>query len=310
MPYKLGQMPSDMAAQDEMADYLEVKCILSTDGGFSIVEAAEDNGFVEDEDPAMSPEIDEYGVYAEALSQIDERNRTLTARRYPFIGERNSISISEECSDYFRTIYTFLLFATRWKMGADRIVQGKDGTALFERLCNRVLINYFGSHAKGMIFGTGAESGDKGFESKVRAMLDRFTEKGYQFRRPDGDRNNQKDGNVDLVAFVPFNDNRKGHFVAFGQCKTGTHWRDKLGQLNPKTFCDLYLQPTLAFTPICVYMVSEACYDDWEQLSRKAQGILFDRTRIMQFVPDVDVMDENLYKDIAVWVNGVKQSLL
>lgn len=308
MSYNLGMLPSDMATLDEIADYLEVKCLLSAEESFSIVEAAEDNGFVEDEDMVKSPEVDAYGNYADALLQIDERNRAITNNRYPFIGEQDSISISEDCSEYFKTIYTFLLFATRWKMGADRIVQGKDGTLLFERLCNSVLINYFGHHTQGMVFGTGTESDDNGFEAKVKGMLDRFAEKGYLFRRPDKDRNRQKDGKVDLIAFIPFNDSRKGHFVAFGQCKTGTHWRDKLGQLNPKAFCNLYLQPPLAFTPVCIYMVSEACNDDWEQLARNSQGVLFDRTRIMQFIPDS--IDANLYNDIATWVNGVKRLLL
>ena len=297
-----------MATQDEIADYLEGKCLLSADKSFSIVEAAEDNGFVEDEDAVESPEVDAYSSYADALLQIDERSRAITNNRYPFIGEQNSISLSDDCSEYFKTIYTFLLFATRWKMGADRIIQGKDGALIFERLCNSVLINYFGHHAQGMVFGTGAESDDDGFEAKVKGMLDRFAEKGYLFRRPDRDRNRQKDGKVDLVAFIPFNDSRKGHFVAFGQCKTGTHWREKLGQLNSRTFCDLYIQPSLAFIPVCIYMVSEACNDDWEQLARNSQGVLFDRTRIMQFIPDS--IDENLYNDIAVWVNGVKELIL
>lgn len=308
MPYRLGELPSDKATQDEIADYLEVKCLLSADDSFSIVEAAEDNGFVEDEDAVESPEVDAYSSYADALLQIDERSRAITNNRYPFIGEQNSISLSDDCSEFFKTIYTFLLFATRWKMGADRIVQGKDGALLFERLCNSVLINYFGHHAQGMVFGTGAESDNEGFEAKVRGMLERFAEKGYLFRRPDRDRNRQKDGKVDLVAFIPFNDSRKGHFVAFGQCKTGTHWREKLGQLNPRTFCDLYLQPSLASTPVCIYMVSEACNDDWEQLARYSQGVLFDRTRIMQFIPDS--IDENLFNDIAAWVNGVKELIL
>lgn len=305
MSYSLGQLPSGKATQDEIADYLEVKCILSDDDNFSIVEAAEDDGFVEDEDTVESLGIDPYSTYADALLQIDERCKSITNNRYPFIGEQNSISISYDCSEYFKTIYTFLLFATRWKMGKDRIVQGKDGTLLFERLCNYVLSNYFGHYAQGIVFGTGAETEDVGFEAKVMGMLDKFTEKGYIFRRPDGDCKRQKDGKVDLVAFIPFNDSRKGHFIAFGQCKTGTHWRDTLGQLNPRSFSDLYIQPPLAFSPVCIYMVSEACNDDWEQLARNSQGVLFDRTRLMQFVPDS--IDEHLYDDITIWVNGIKQ---
>lgn len=308
MPYKIGQLPSEMATQDEIADYLEVKCLLSADNSFSIVEAAEDNGFVEDEDTVETLEIDAYISYADALLQIDERNRIITNSRYPFVGEQNSISLSDGCSEYFKTIYTFLLFATRWKMGAERIIQEKDGTLLFERLCNSVLVNYFGQHAKGMVFGTGEQSNEKGFEEKIKRMLDRFAEKGYLFRRPDGDRNHQKDGKVDLLAFIPFNDSRKGHFIAFGQCKTGTSWREKLGQLNPRNFSDLFIQPPLVFPPVCIYMVSEACDDDWEQLARSSNGVLFDRMRIMQFVPDS--IDDDLYNDIAIWIQGVKNLIL
>lgn len=307
MPYKIGQLPSEMATQDEIADYLEVKCLLSADNSFSIVEAAEDNGFVENEDTVEALGIDAYISYADALLQIDERYRIITNNRYPFVGEQNSISLSDDCSEYFKTIYTFLLFATRWKMGAERIIHKKDGTFLFERLCNSVLINFFGQHSKGMVFGTGEESDEKGFEAKIKRMLDSFAEKGYMSRRPDGDRNHQKDGKVDLVTFIPFNDSRKGHFIAFGQCKTGTTWREKLGQLNPRTFSDLYIQPPLAFPPMCIYMVSEACNDDWERLAKDSQGVLFDRMRIMQFVPDSNSIDENLYNDITIWVNGVKE---
>jgi len=50
-------------------------------------------------------------------------------------------------------------------------------------------------------------------------------------------------------------------------------------------------------------MVSEACDKDWEVLAAKASGILFDRTRVMQFLPDK--IEANLFNDIAIWTNGV-----
>ena len=306
MSYKLGQLPSLLATQAEMADYLEVSCLLSLEKSFSIVEAVEDNGFVEDEDALDSPEIDEYYGYADALLQIDERARFANGR-YPFIGEEKSVSLDLSCPEYFRKIYTFLLFATRWNMGSERIVNGKDGTLLFERLSNAVLTQYFGNHSKGMVFGTGIEADEKGFESKVKMMLNLFAEKGYQFRTPDASRRRQKDAKVDVIAFIPFNDNRKGQFVAFGQCKTGTSWRDKLGQLCPSNFCKLFIQPPLSFTPVCVYMVSEACENDWEELSVNSMGLLFDRTRIMQFLPPS--LEDNLYRDISDWVEGVKEMI-
>ena len=302
MPYKIGNLPSPKATQAEIADFLEVSCLLSEEGSFSIVKAALDNGIVEDEDAVDTPEIDEYDGYSDALSQIDER-QNLIGDKYPFKGERLSLCDNVDCPKFYRTVYTFLLLATRWDMSSKRIVNGKDGALLFERLCNEILINYFGHSSKSMVFGTGAENGVKGFKEKVNEMLNEFSEKGYQFKMPEDVRNNQKDAGVDLVAFIPFKDSRKGHFVAFGQCKTGTCWRDKIGQMCPPAFCSLYLSPPLRFTPICIYMVSEACDKDWEVLAAKASGILFDRTRVMQFLPDK--IEANLFNDIAIWTNGV-----
>ena len=306
MPYKLGSLPSEQATQAEIADYLEVQCLLSGDGFYSIVEAVEDSGLVEDEDSVDSSEVDVYNGYADALLQIDIRNQ-YNGDRYPFEGGKKNIALKEGVSEYYKTIYTFLLLATRWKMDADRIVGNIDGTLLFERLCKEVLLNYFGPKSKGLVFGTGSE--DKGgFKLKVENMLHSFSEKGYFFRSPDGDRHHQKDGKIDLVAFIPFNDSRKGHFIAFGQCKTATTWRDKLGQLNPNNFCRLYIQPPLSFIPICIYMVCEACEDEWEELSVKSSGILFDRTRIMANLPDK--MDPAIYNDIVTWVTGIKQKFV
>ena len=78
--------------------------------------------------------------------------------------------------------------------------------------------------------------------------------------------------------------------------------------MNPRSFCDLFLNPPLRFNPISIYMVSEAVDDDWEILSSKTSGLLFDRTRIVQFLPNK--IDQNLYNNIKQWVEGVKQKFL
>ena len=55
-------------------------------------------------------------------------------------------------------------------------------------------------------------------------------------------------------------------------------------------------------------MVCEACEDEWEELSVKSSGILFDRTRIMANLPDK--MDPAIYNDIVTWVTGIKQKFV
>lgn len=308
MPYKIEQqLPSENATYSEIADFLEVKCFLSPENNFSIVEAAEEEGFVENEDCSNSIEFDSYQKYSDALIEIDERQNKLN-NKYPFIAERASLTYSKESLEYYKLIYVFLVLVTRWNMGSRRIVNDLDGTILFERLCNQVLLNFFGNNTKGFVFGTGCEITENSFEAKICKMIDLFKERGYKYRSPEGNLHKQKDGKVDLVTFIPFNDERKGHFVAFGQCKTGTSWKGMLGQMDPDGFCKLYIEPPLAFTPISIYMVAESCDEEWEELSVKSRGLLFDRIRIMEFLPKS--IDKKLFCEIKTWVEGIKQILL
>ena len=99
--------------------------------------------------------------------------------------------------------------------------------------------------------------------------------------------------------FIPFADSRKGQFIAFGQCKTGTNWRSAVSQLDPKVFCDSFCYPSPGFTPIAVFMVAEAFTDNWEYLLRSTNGLLFDRTRIMQYLPYE--IEKDLLAQIRKW---------
>lgn len=306
MAYKIGSLPSPQASMEELADYLEIQCILSDEKSFSIVEAAEDNNIVTEEDASDFLDDEIYQPFKDALLQIEERKKILQTR-YPFSAELALISSAEDCGDKNGLIYTFLLFATRWNMGKKRIINGKDGSLIFERLCIEVLKNYFGGNSRGIIFGTGDENQDKSFKSKLHRMLENFVEKGYIIRDPDECRHNEKDAGVDLIVFTPFRDSRKGHFIAFGQCKTGTNWPGLLGQLNSRSFSQCYISPPLVFNPIHVYMISESFNDDWESRVSKTGGILFDRTRIMEYVPET--IDPNILNDMYIWIEGIKKQI-
>lgn len=183
-----------------------------------------------------------------------------------------------------------------------------DGTAIFERLCCCIMHEFFGSYSQSFVFGTGAVEGE-GFYDKLGDMLSKLSEKGYSYRKPDGDNGMEKDGSVDVVTFIPFADSKKGQFIALSQCKTGLSWRTSISQLNPSSFSCSYVSPAFVFTPISVFMVAETLDDEkgnWERLSRDSHGLLFDRCRLMQFVPeDLDTRDSLLYHDMCQWNLGV-----
>lgn len=291
MSYKIGQLPSPKATLSEISDFIEYQCLISGNSIYSAISGESAMGILYDDDLEYSSKFEE------ALSEIEDRCN-FAGGNYPFETSTNLLKIKENIDDNVVDIYKFLLLSTRENMSENKVAAGIDGTALFEDLCAWMLKNYFGEKCTSFVFGTGREN-DSPFSVKVQELLDKLNEGCMEFRLPDNDNGKQKDGKLDVVVFIPFADNKKGQFIAFGQCKTGTNWRTSIYQLNPATFCNTYCNPTPGFTPIAVFMVSEAFTENWEQLQRASNGILFDRIRIMNYLPEK--IDNGLLENIRRW---------
>lgn len=298
MSYQLGRIPSPRPTLSEIADFMEFNCITNDNGSFSTVELSTAMGIPGDDGDVPGEDPENYDC---ALSEVDDRY-IFANRHYPFETSNKSIRIRTDVNDVVKDIYFFLLLSTRENMSAGRVADGIDGTAIFEELCAAVLKNYFGESCCSFVFGTGCNDNDT-FGNRVQKMLDSFTEGKMSFRHPDSDKKQQKDGKLDIVAYIPFADRKKGQFIAFGQCKTGTNWQASISQLNPKAFCDSYCTPPPGFTPIAVFMVAEAFEENWELLLRYSNGILFDRLRIMNYLPQK--IEEDLLSKIRKWNTSV-----
>lgn len=239
--------------------------------------------------------------FDEALSEIENR-KEYTNGNYPFFAETNIIKLNEEVPPQIKTIYTFLLLATRENMGSKRIAADIDGALLFEKLCAVVIRNFFGEKSQSLVFGTGSGITEN-FQNKVERLLSELGEKGYQYRIPEYNRNREQDGKVDIVVFIPFSDKKKGQFLAFGQCKTGTSWHSSVTQMRPASFSCNYISPPFLFTPMAIFMVCESFYNNWEIISRDSGGLIFDRERIMEYLPEN--IDEELISQINEWNSAV-----
>lgn len=294
MSYTLGQLPSSRSTLAEKADFMEYQCFISDENRYSAISGETAMGISYDEQDINSD--DNYG-FEDALSEIEDR-WIYSGEKYPFETLTDSLKIRDDINSNILDIYKFLLLATRENMRNGRIADGIDGTALFEKLCAIVLKNYFGGNCVSFVFGTGQDN-DVSFRIKAQDFFDKLNEGKLEFRVPDGDNNQQKDGKLDIVVFIPFADDKKGQFIAFGQCKTGTTWRSAISQLNPEVFCKTYCSPTPGFTPICVFMVAESFTENWELYQRSSNGILFDRSRIMNYLPDQ--IDAELLSNIKQW---------
>lgn len=298
--YKIPNTPAKGASTHELADYLELLCIVNG-GDYSINDAQPQIDIISDEDDQEDIMNEDDQIHDElqfALEEIDRRNDDCDGH-YPFIADRNSIhycpgeSVTEQ---RLALVYTYLLLATRLNMIQHKSYREIDGTLLFEELSAVAVKNYFGNNADSLVFGTAAEGG---FGDKIKRLIEELKE-GVGAKDPEDTTNDEKDGGLDIVVWKPFADKKKGKIIGFGQCKTGTNWRQQVGSLHPDDFCKTYFKEQPFSTPVNMFFVAESFKENSETLFRKA-GIMFDRCRIMANLSNIP---DELFTRIQFWVDG------
>ena len=287
----------------EIADYIEFCALKNSDGTCSIaglraaLSAPEDeidiNGTEEGDDAVLNK-------LSEAFVKNSERNTVFGG--YPFTINTNSLSYKSELTRK-EAYYVFLLLANRLNMQKENIQGGQNATDLFERLCRCVISEYLGGHCKCEVFGTSVHDLPR-FKIKVNDILDKMDLLGH-YKEPFGGTGHHKDGGIDIIAWLPFEDRKDSQLIALGQCKTGSHWE----QLLKKTdFFSNYTTYIPYVNPIYFFFVTEdfGIYK-WEERSKDA-GVLFDRRRILECIPaDISSIDAQLDTDIHTWVNAALQ---
>ena len=278
-----------------VADYIEYQCFrlntpvspYSLRSLFSMSDDELENEGVESSDDfsidTIEDGIKECKLRAESCRSV-----------YPFSVEANTVVLAPN-DGVNKEIYLFLLLATRLDMKDESRHAGHDATKLFEELCADVSTEYFGKHSKSLVFGT-ADGGS--FKDKVERVINSLCLTS-SFRIPLGSTGRQKDATVDVVAWIPFSDKKDSQMIAIGQCKTGTHWEGMLNDTRPDVFFDSHFtnRPFAGVERMFFMAESNGIYK-WEERSRAA-GILFDRTRIMEFLPSC--INDSLLRRITEW---------
>ncbi len=278
-----------------VADYIELQCLLtqtpvssySLRSLFSMSDDEINNDGVESSDDLSVAAIED------GIKECEQRAAFCPAK-YPFKVNANSLEPQAD-GGVNREIYQFLLLSTRMNMNEQKVQAGLDATKLFEELCAGVAGEYYGQHSKSMVFGT---AGAGGFQQKVEDVISKLNLTST-YKVPMGSTGRQKDAAVDVVAWIPFADKKDSQMIAIGQCKTGTHWEGMLTSTQPDVFFESYFSGKPFADVERMFFVCESYgVDRWEERSRKA-GIMFDRTRIMEYVP-VNI-DANLLGRITQW---------
>ena len=294
--FKWPGAPSPRPPEHELADYAELVCWQQ--GSLSKTELIGLLGRLDENDYSNGvPEEEEVPqVVEEAYLEI-ERRKDACRDGYPFvIGEHGyALRAGQKGGNHKHIIYKYLLLATRLNMKDNPVHSDIDGSLLLEELAADVAQEYFGARAEKFVFGTAAETSN--FEEKINALCTRM-EEGVRFMNRDEAPPNQRDGKLDVVAWKHFTDKLPGKLIAFGQCKTGTNYRDTLTQLQPDSFCRKWLHSSPALTPVRMFFVAEAISRlHWYSASSDA-GLLFDRCRMVDYCDD---LSSEVLEKVTTW---------
>ncbi len=294
-------IPTLRASSQEWADYAEYKALKK--GSISLLDLIKAPLLVSDE-LTINGTDDDTDKYIDKVDEIalEIKCRILhTRNQYPFelLNQEYTLKFIKNDS-LFNWIYRFLLFSTRLKMTSHKIQNGLDGTQLFEALSAEIALSFFGENSNVDILGTSkADAG--GFRRKLSQIAKRIGE-GGQIHTNEGYR--PQDDNVDVIAWKGFSDKKVSQIIAFGQCKTGTSWQNRLSELNAESFCKTWFSQQPVLTPTRMFFCAQYFPHEIWRLRANEAGLVFDRFRIIDYLPTE--IDEELFNRIKLWCTAAE----
>ncbi|MFD0795492.1 hypothetical protein ACFQZX_17855 [Mucilaginibacter litoreus] len=295
------QIPTLRSSTQEWADYAEYLALKS--GQISLYNLVKRPMMVSDETivSGIEDSTDRFNDKADEIAMEIKKRKVISRERYPYYAANLGYSINyERNDDQHNWIYRFLLLSTRLNMTNHKVQNGLDGTQLFERLSAEVAKQFFGTNAEADILGTSkAQAG--GFRTKLKELTKRIGEGG----EPHNNAGYQpQDDNIDVILWKGFTDKQPSQIIAFGQCKTGTSWSDRLSELNVDAFMKTWFSMHPVLTPIRMFFCAQYFPKEiWRPRANEA-GLVFDRFRILDYLPESLPVD--LMNDIKSWLLGAE----
>jgi hypothetical protein len=293
-------IPTLRSSSQEWADYAEYLAL--TTGKVSLHQLIKTPQLVSDEIivSGINDTSDRFNDKADEISIEINRRKNLLKNRYPFNAIENGYSIQYESEDDdYNWIYRFLLLCTRLNMTKQKVQAGIDGTQVFEKLSSVVAKQFFGDKTEVDILGT-SKADVGGFRAKLLDLTKRMREGGSIHPNPGF---HPQDDNVDVVLWKGFSDQQPSQIIAFGQCKTGTSWAEKLSELNTDAFCRTWFTRQPVMTPLRMFFCAQYFpIEIWLPRANEA-GLVFDRFRILDYLPQN--MEHDLMTNIKAWCSTV-----
>lgn len=280
--FRIPDLPSPNDDAYVLADFVEIQALRY--GHFSIQDLIASLSRLEEYDYSDEVPInDAVDLLAEEVFNELAVRASRSDNKYPFKLERKSVlSFDRGFDSNIADLYIFLLLSTRLNMKTESIRGEIDATKEFEYICADVVESYFGPASQVMVFGT--SNVGKGFLDNLHSLCASWGEYAGPSKFAKSGSSHIKDDGVDIIAWIPFADNSPSKVIAYGQCKTGTHYAEAFERLQPDGFNKVWLDRQPAVDPVRFFFITAGLpRGDFWYRSGVRSGVLFDRFRIMNY---------------------------
>jgi hypothetical protein len=294
------QLPSITDPPEAHADWLELMSLTSSDRFVSWTDHQRDLRISGPEESDGTPLEELESTIDTIIMEVSERREACGNRNetYPF----EITEVGLRClPEAITSVYVFQLLLSLFGRSAGPA--GSYGDRIFEDLSAAALRSYLGKAQEGLearVFGFPRRIGASSFREAVDELCRAIGEGVKCKDAPEID--DQKDAHLDIVAWRRFPGSSPGHMIAFGQCATGTHWFQKIHELRPKEWCQLWLLESPLVPPVATFFLPRRVERlEWRRASVYG-GIIFDRCRISWLLPEIP---ESLVNEILSWTRHV-----
>lgn len=293
------------------ADYIELVSLVTSDfvSQSDIVDRLFDEGAVVEIESPRDGEIgllesqinDKAEGYVNTYFEYLEKRKLIYGDNYPFIFDKNKgikVIDKSELSEQ-QKLYIYLLIAS--SLSSFRDIK-QFITDDFEKLSELVLKAYLPSNAK--VFGFGSNSKYKG---KTKEKIIKLGKDINVYARDDRiidliPDESTEDKGLDVVGWIPFEDNNPNTIIIFGQCACGKNWFGK--QIDTRRYDKFYTHYLTPFIHAMFYPEDFDNYGGKFNLDLDLiENIVFERRRLL------NLADENVFKHLSYSKHIVEECL-
>jgi len=299
-----------LASRASYASWCEYKSDIERAGTFDAVEAEPVD--THRGGPSQEEEVERH--LDDVIIELTGRLKACDSA-YPFDVNQQGIGYSP---DMPASSYRFQLLLSLF--GKDAGPSGTHPERAFERLSSEAACAYLGGldrFARAEVFGSPRPVLPASFSDAVNELCQLLGEGGgYNPRQGVLSAHSHtsthkhavaiKDAHLDVVAWRPFADRKKGQLIVFGQCSTGSSWWEegKLFELpDVVKWCEQFMLDPPLVSPMRAFFVPHCIERNrWDEVGRFG-GILFERCRIASLVTSPS---KGLQATMKTWADNVQ----